>query len=589
IEMPKKKTINKVLVIGSGPIVIGQAAEFDYAGTQACLTLKKEEIEVILMNNNPATMMTDSPVADQVYFEPLTVANVESIIQKENPDGLLASVSGQTGLTLAFQMEEAGILEKYDIEILGTTTEAIRNGEDREQFRSLMKEIEEPVPESEIIHSVEEALQFANTVPFPIIIRPAYTLGGSGGGIATNQAELKQIVASGLKASPIQQCLIEKSIAGWKEIEFEVICDQLQQAVVVCHMENIDPVGVHTGDSMVVAPIQTLTEEEIGLLRTAALHSMKELGIVGACNVQLGYQAETKEYRVIEVNPRVSRSSALASKATGYPIAKIAAKLGLGYTLDELYHHQKEETLATYEPTFTYTVVKFPCWPFDKLTEADRTLGTQMKATGEVMAIEKTVHAGIQKAVRSLELSVDGIRLKAFQSFTDVSLEEVIEQVDDRRFFAVMELLYRGYPIEKIQGLTGMTTFFLKEMKYLADLEKSAEILDIDTVSAKTLLAFKQAGLTTTWLASTWGCSAEAVQQRLDQESIHPIYQKIAAYSEDETDEAAYYYAVWKQGVPLKANQTEKEKVLIIGSGPIRIGQGVRSEERRVGKECHKE
>lgn len=573
--MPKKKTINKVLVIGSGPIVIGQAAEFDYAGTQACLTLKKEGVEVILMNNNPATMMTDSPVADQVYFEPLTMANVESIIQKEKPDGLLASVSGQTGLTLAFQMEEAGILEKYDIEILGTTTEAIRNGEDREQFRSLMNEIEEPVPESEIIHSVDEALQFANTVPFPIIIRPAYTLGGSGGGIAANQTELKQIVASGLKASPIQQCLIEKSIAGWKEIEFEVISDQLQQAVVVCHMENIDPVGVHTGDSMVVAPIQTLTEEEIGQLRTASLHIVKELGIVGACNVQLGYQAETKEYRVIEVNPRVSRSSALASKATGYPIAKIAAKLGLGYTLDELYHHQKEETLATYEPTFTYTAVKFPCWPFDKLTEADRTLGTQMKATGEVMAIEKSVHAGMQKAVRSLELAVDGIRLKAFQSFTDVSLEEVIEQVDDRRFFAVMELLYRGYTIEKIEGMTGMTPFFLKEMKYLAYLEKSADLLDVDTVSAKTLLAFKQAGITTTWLASTWGCSTEAVHQRLDRESIHPTYQKIEAYSENETDEAAYYYAVWKQDGPLKADQSEKEKVLIIGSGPIRIGQGV--------------
>ncbi|HLR54377.1 MAG TPA: carbamoyl phosphate synthase large subunit [Pseudogracilibacillus sp.] len=573
--MPKKKTVNKVLVIGSGPIVIGQAAEFDYAGTQACLTLKEAGAEVILLNNNPATMMTDHPVADQVYFEALTVTNIESIIQQEEPDALLASVSGQTGLTLAFQLEEEGILEKYNVEMLGTTTEAIRNGEDREQFRSLMNQIEEPVPESEIIHSVKEALQFSKTVPFPIIIRPAYTLGGSGGGIATNQAELKEIVARGLKSSPIQQCLVEKSIAGWKEIEFEVICDKKQQAIVVCHMENIDPVGVHTGDSMVVAPIQTLTEEEIALLRQASLHIVKELGIVGACNVQLGYQAETKEYRVIEVNPRVSRSSALASKATGYPIAKIATKLGLGYTLDELYDHHKQTTLAMYEPTFSYTVVKFPCWPFDKLTEADRTLGTQMKATGEVMAIEKTVHAGIQKAVRSLDLSVDGIRLNMFATLSDEALEQVIEQVDDRRFFAIIELLYRGYSLEKIYHITQITFFFLEEMKYLVDLERSAKALDIATVSAKTLLAFKQAGITTTWLASVWDCSLETVQQRLAKEAIQPVYQAIEAYSETAEEEAAYYFAVWHQGAQAVSQASEQEKVLIIGSGPIRIGQGV--------------
>lgn len=575
--MPKNKQINKVLVIGSGPIVIGQAAEFDYAGTQACLTLKQEGCEVILINNNPATIMTDDHIADKVYFEPLTVANVEAIIKKEKPDGLLATVSGQTGLNLAFSLEEKQILQQYDVEVLGTSIDSIMKGEDRDKFRSLMQEIEEPIPESAIVESLEEALAFSEAVAFPIIIRPAYTLGGSGGGIANNETEFIKYVTSGLRASPIHQCLIEKSIAGWKEIEFEVICDQKGQAVVVCHMENIDPVGVHTGDSVVVAPIQTLDTEEVELLRTASLHIVQELGIVGACNVQLGYDAVTRTYKVIEVNPRVSRSSALASKATGYPIAKIATKLSLGYTLDELYHAKQQMNLATYEPQLDYTVVKFPCWPFDKLTTADRQLGTQMKATGEVMAIEKTVAAGLQKAIRSLELNMDGARLKELKEQKTAELENMLDIVDDRRMFAVLELLHRDVTVEELHEKTSITSYFLQELKKIADLEKAALAMELPIVSESTLLALKQAGFTNTWLAEAWGVSLEEVAASLTKAGIHVQYDAIEAYASQETTDAAYYYAVWeKTETPvIAAEQQEKEKVLIIGSGPIRIGQGV--------------
>lgn len=575
--MPKNKQIKKVLVIGSGPIVIGQAAEFDYAGTQACLTLKEEGCEVILINNNPATIMTDDHIADKVYFEPLTVANVEAIIQKEKPDGLLASVSGQTGLNLAFSLEEKQILKQYDVKILGTSIDSIKKGEDRDKFRTLMQEIEEPIPESAIVESLEEAIAFSEAVAFPIIIRPAYTLGGSGGGIANNETEFIKYVTSGLRASPIHQCLIEKSIAGWKEIEFEVICDTKGQAVVVCHMENIDPVGVHTGDSVVVAPIQTLDEEEVELLRQASLHIVQKIGIVGACNVQLGYDATTRTYNIIEVNPRVSRSSALASKATGYPIAKIATKLSLGYTLDELYHAKQKMDLASYEPNLDYTVVKFPCWPFDKLTTADRKLGTQMKATGEVLAIEKSVAAGLLKAIRSLELTVDGARLKELKNMKTAELEKLLDIVDDRRMFAVLELLHRDVTVETLHARTNITPYFLDELKKITDLEKAALVMELPIVSASTLLALKQAGYTNTWLAEAWGVSLEEVRNTLVEAGIYLEYGAIEAYASKETTDAAYYYAVWGQGdktaePPMK--QT-KEKVLIIGSGPIRIGQGV--------------
>src|SRR5690625_290528 len=436
ITMPKDKEINKVLVIGSGPIVIGQAAEFDYSWTQACLTLKEAGCEVVLINNNPATIMTDEHVADTVYFEPLTVANIEQIIKREKPDGILATVSGQTGLNLIFQLEKANILSTYNVDVLGTPIASIAKGEDRELFRDMMERLGEPIAENEIVSNVADALTFSEHVGFPIIVRPAYTLGGSGGGIAHSRDELETYVTRGLRASPIEQCLIERSIAGWKEIEFEVVRDRKGHAVVVCHMENIDPVGVHTGDSIVVAPIQTLTEEYIQRLRKSSLSIVHELRIIGACNVQLAWNDATKEYIVIEVNPRVSRSSALVSKATGYPIAKIATKLSLGWSLDELSFPTKGETLATYEPILDYVVVKFPTWPFNKFATADRSLGTQMKATGEVMAIDQTLAASLQKAIRSLELEIDGLRLHELEAWSIVQLEQLLREPDDRRFFA---------------------------------------------------------------------------------------------------------------------------------------------------------
>lgn len=571
--MPKKEKIEKVLVIGSGPIVIGQAAEFDYAGTQACLTLKEAGCEVILINNNPATIMTDEQVADIVYFEPLTVQNIEKIMKKERPDGILASVSGQTGLNLAFKLQEQGIIEKYQLQVLGTPIDAIMEGEDRNLFRNLMQNIKEPIAESAIVDCLTDALAFSEEVGYPIIVRPAYTLGGSGGGIATNEKTFIEYVTRGLRASPINQCLIEKSIAGWKEIEFEVIRDKDNTAMVVCHMENIDPVGVHTGDSIVVAPIQTLAESEIALLREASLKIVKEIGIVGACNVQLAFEPNTKAYIVIEVNPRVSRSSALASKATGYPIAKIATKLSLGYTLAEIPY--KDSTLAAFEPKLEYVVVKFPCWPFDQLTSADRRLGTQMKATGEVMAIEKTVAAGLQKAIRSLELEMNGLSLMTLENLSTEQLHQLVLHVDDRRFFAILELLRRGYDIQQMIEATKIDSFFMQEMGKLVELEKEIKQTNIQEVTMDQLLAFKQAGFTNDWLSKVWNCSVQKVQEKLANLGLHITYDKIHAFSEQADANAAYYYSVWEKQASKKLKPNEREKVLIIGSGPIRIGQGV--------------
>lgn len=573
--MPKLQHINKVLVIGSGPIVIGQAAEFDYSGTQACLTLKEAGCTVILINNNPATIMTDEHVVDRVYFEPLTVQNIEQIIKKEKPDGILATVSGQTGLNLIFKLDEAGILAKYKVEVLGTPIESIAKGEDRELFRDMMEKLNEPIAENAIVSQVDDAITFAEEVGYPIIVRPAYTLGGSGGGIANNEDELVTYVSRGLRASPIEQCLIERSIAGWKEIEFEVVRDKKGNAVIVCHMENIDPVGVHTGDSIVVAPIQTLSSSEINKLRDASLSIVQELGIIGACNVQLAYNQETKEYIVIEVNPRVSRSSALASKVTGYPIAKIATKLSLGMTLDELVFPKMNETLASYEPTFDYVVVKFPSWPFNKLKEADRKLGTQMKATGEAMAIDKSLAASMQKAVRSLELEIDGLRLIEFISWTNEQLEEILLYPDDRRFFAILELLRRGVTIQYIHDKTNIAPFFLDEMEKLVQLEQNVKIdWTFETVTADQLLTLKQAGFTNAWLQAQWSCSAQQLKQKLIDFEIAPTYGKITAYSDDINEDAAYYYTTWHKGTYEIAPKV-KGKVLMVGSGPIQIGQGI--------------
>src|SRR5699024_10927197 len=519
--MPKFQHIDKVLVIGSGPIVIGQAAEFDYSGTQACLTLKEAGCEVILINNNPATIMTDQHVAHQVYFEPLTVQNIEQIIKKERPDGILATVSGQTGLNLIFQLDELDILTKYNVEVLGTPIDSIARGEDRELFRNMMETLAEPIAKNKIVSRVDEALSFSNDVGYPIIVRPAYTLGGSGGGIAHNEAELITYVTRGLRASPIEQCLIEESIAGWKEIEFEVVRDRKGNAVIVCHMENIDPVGVHTGDSIVVAPIQTLSDEHVALLREASLSIVNELGIIGACNVQLAYHEGNNEYIVIEVNPRVSRSSALASKATGYPIAKIATKLSLGMTLDELKFPKMNETLATYEPTFDYTVVKFPSFPFNKLKEANRELGTQMKATGEVMAIDKSLAASIQKAIRSLELEVDGLSLRELTSWDDADLEALLVKPDDRRFFAILELFRRGVTIDVIHELSHIDPFFLTEMKTLIELEKNVKTnWSFKTITTGQLVTLKQAGFTNRWLSEQWNCTAEELKHTLIENNI---------------------------------------------------------------------
>lgn len=573
--MPKFDHIKKVLVIGSGPIVIGQAAEFDYSGTQACVTLKEAGCEVVLINNNPATIMTDQHIADYVYFEPLTVNNIEQIIKKEKPDGILATVSGQTGLNLIFQLDEVGILTKYNVEVLGTPIDSIARGEDRELFRNMMESLGEPIAANTIVSDVEEALAFSNQVGFPIIIRPAYTLGGSGGGIATDEESLRTYVIRGLRASPIEQCLIEESIAGWKEIEFEVVRDRKGQSVIVCHMENIDPVGVHTGDSIVVAPIQTLAASEIEKLRDASLSIVDELGIIGACNVQLAYNEATQDYIVIEVNPRVSRSSALASKATGYPIAKIATKLSLGMTLDELSFPKMEKTLATYEPTFDYVVVKFPSFPFNKLKDAERKLGTQMKATGEVMAIEKSIAAGMQKAIRSLDLELDHLRLVELTTFDYEVLEELLTKPDDRRFFAILELFRREVTIDRIHSITKIDPFFLKEMKKLITFEQKIENeWTFSTVTAEELLQIKQAGFTNRFLCEKWNCSEAALQERLLKFEIMPTYGKITAYSADQAKDYSYFYTTWQKGTYKPARKVER-KVLMVGSGPIQIGQGI--------------
>lgn len=574
--MPKDKSVQKVLVIGSGPIVIGQAAEFDYAGTQACVTLKEAGCEVILLNNNPATMMTDENIAHKVYFEPLTVKTIVNILEKDQPDSILLSVSGQTGLNLAFALDKENILEKYGVQVLGTPIDAIKRGEDRELFRSLMNEMEQPVPDSAIVASLEEALNFSNEAGYPIIVRPAYTLGGSGGGIATGENELVNYITRGLRESPIGQCLIEKSIAGWTEIEMEVIRDQADHAVVVCTMENIDPVGVHTGDSIVVAPIQTLSEKDIAKLKKASLDIVREIGIVGACNVQLAFDVLTKKYMVIEINPRVSRSSALASKATGYPIAKIATKLSMGYHLSEIYDANKQVYLTHYEPNLDYVVVKFPSWPFEKLKIADRKLGTQMKATGETIAIANTLEAALQKAIRSLELDMTGLSLDVFARMHTTELRKTVLHTDDRRFFALLELMRRGLNVEVIHKATKIDVYFLEKMEHLIQLEKAAQTQNVQSVTVELLQALKNAGFTDTWLAQVWGCSLETVWQRREALGIFPSYHKVDAFAETVNKDAVYFYTVWEDNTKEKlVMPSDDKKVIMIGSGPIQIGQGV--------------
>ena len=568
--MPRREDIKKILVIGSGPIVIGQAAEFDYAGTQACQSLREEGYEVILINSNPATIMTDSVVADRVYIEPITLDFAKRVIYKERPDAILGSLGGQTGLNLVVELAEDGILDEYGVEVLGTDLHAINKAEDRELFRSLMNEIGEPVPESTIVHTVEEAVDFCKELGYPVVVRPAYTLGGTGGGFADNEEELRTIAEAGLKISPVHQCLIEQSIAGYKEIEYEVMRDSNNNAIVVCNMENVDPVGIHTGDSVVVAPVQTLTDHENQMLRTASLKIIRALEICGGCNVQLALDPNSFKYYVIEVNPRVSRSSALASKATGYPIARISAKLAVGLTLDEILNPITKSSYACFEPSIDYVVSKFARFPFDKFPNADRHLGTQMKATGEVMSIGRTFEESFLKGIRSLEMKVDHLELDKVKNMSKEELKALIEKQDDNRLFAVAQWLRDGYSLEEVYQMTKIDRFFLYHIQRIIDLEKLAAE---NPRNPEVLKELKENGFSDSWIARTWGMSTKEVYDLRHELNIVPVYKMVDTCAGEFTSATPYFYSSYEQ--ENESIPSDNKKIIVLGSGPIRIGQGV--------------
>ena len=592
--MPKNPNIKKVLVLGSGPIVIGQAAEFDYAGTQACRALKEEGVEVVLVNSNPATIMTDKDIADHVYIEPLNIASVTQVIQIERPDSILPTLGGQTGLNLAMNLHEQGILEEYNVRLLGTSPESIRKAEDRQGFKDAMEELGQPCVTSDVVESVEDAVGFANSIGYPVIVRPAYTLGGTGGGIAYDEPSLREIADRGIHMSRVGQVLIERSIAGWKEIEFEVMRDSAGNVIQICSMENIDPVGVHTGDSIVVAPTQTLANKEYQMLRTASLDIISALRIEGGCNVQLALNPDSYEYAVIEVNPRVSRSSALASKATGYPIAKVAAKIALGYTLDEIPNAVTGKTTACFEPTLDYCVLKIPRLPFDKFTTASRTLGTQMKATGEVMAIGNSFEGALMKAIRSLELPVKSLRLDGLDELYTEEIEERLANVDDQRLFVVAEALRRGFSPEKINKITQMDIWFLDRFQNIVDMEDRLERGHLDR---DTLYLAKEMGFSDAWIAALSGKTAAAIKALRGELGIVPSFKMVDTCAAEFEAQTPYYYSTYdaeNEAVQphewgdapvcetLRAAEAhgyapdpEKKKVLVLGSGPIRIGQGI--------------
>ncbi|MBO8173172.1 MAG: carbamoyl-phosphate synthase (glutamine-hydrolyzing) large subunit [Bacillaceae bacterium] len=572
--MPKLSHIKKVLVIGSGPIVIGQAAEFDYAGTQACLALKEEGVEVVLVNNNPATIMTDTEIADRIYMEPLTLESVTRIIEKERPDGILPTLGGQTGLNLAVALSDAGVLEQYDVELLGTPLDTIQRGEDREAFKAMMKEIGEPVPESRTVTTVDDALQFADTIGYPVIVRPAYTLGGAGGGIAADEEELRRVARRGLEASPIRQILIEKSVKGWKEIEYEVMRDANDTCIIVCNMENMDPVGIHTGDSIVVAPSQTLNDRQYQMLRSVACKVIRALGVVGGCNIQYALDPESDQYYLIEVNPRVSRSSALASKATGYPIARIAAKLALGYHLDEVINPITGYTYASFEPSIDYVVAKIPRWPFDKFPLADRKLGTQMKATGEVMALGRNLETALLKAVRSLEIGLHHLSHPAIARLSNEQLEKGMVEATDERIFLIAEAFRRGYGVADIHRLTEIDPFFLQAIELIIQLEKKLKASDWDQVDDELLVEAKKRGFADETLADIFGISLKDVRERWKERGLAPAYKQVDTCAAEFVAQTPYYYSSW-HGLDEVEVQDGRKKVLVIGSGPIRIGQGV--------------
>ena len=569
--MPKNPSIKKVLVIGSGPIVIGQAAEFDYAGTQACRSLKEEGIEVVLLNSNPATIMTDKDIADHVYIEPLTVEVVEQLIIKEKPDSVLPTLGGQAGLNLAMELEERGFLKEHNVRLIGTTSETIKKAEDRLEFKSTMEKIGEPVAASLVVESVEEGIAFANQIGYPVVLRPAYTLGGSGGGIAHNQEELEEILANGLRLSRVGQVLVERCIAGWKEIEYEVMRDSAGNCITVCNMENIDPVGVHTGDSIVVAPSQTLGDKEYQMLRTSALNIISELNITGGCNVQYALHPESFEYCVIEVNPRVSRSSALASKATGYPIAKVAAKIALGYTLDEIPNAITGQTMASFEPMLDYCVVKLPRLPFDKFISAKRTLTTQMKATGEVMAICNNFEGALMKAIRSLEQHVDSLMS---YDFTALSREEILRQlhvVDDRRIWLIAEAIRKGISYEEIHAITKIDIWFIDKIAILVEME---QMLKSQELTAELLKEAKRIEFPDTVIARLTGKTEEEIRDMRYANGITAAYKMVDTCAAEFAASTPYYYSVF--GSENEVEETrDRKKVLVLGSGPIRIGQGI--------------
>ncbi|MGG3572023.1 carbamoyl-phosphate synthase large subunit [Bacillus gobiensis] len=568
--MPKRLDIKKILVIGSGPIIIGQAAEFDYAGTQACIALKEEGYEVVLVNSNPATIMTDTEMADKVYIEPLTSESVTRIIRKEQPDAILPTLGGQTGLNLAVELSELGVLQESGVEVLGTKLSAIQKAEDRDLFRSLMRELNEPVPESEIIHNLAEANDFVDKIGFPVIVRPAYTLGGTGGGICSNQEELEEIVENGLKLSPVHQCLLEKSIAGFKEIEYEVMRDSNDHAIVVCNMENIDPVGIHTGDSIVVAPSQTLSDREYQLLRNVSLKLIRALGIEGGCNVQLALDPYSFQYYIIEVNPRVSRSSALASKATGYPIAKLAAKIAVGLSLDEMMNPVTGKTYACFEPALDYVVSKIPRWPFDKFESGNRKLGTQMKATGEVMAIGRNLEESLLKAVRSLEADVYHLELKNPSDITDEVLEKRIRKAGDERLFYLAEALRRGYTTHQLHDFSKIDCFFLNKIAGIVEFEKSLKESKGD---AAVLTEAKKLGFSDIYISREWDMTEREIYQLRKELKIAPVYKMVDTCAAEFESETPYFYSTYEE--ENESVVTDKKSVLVLGSGPIRIGQGV--------------
>ena len=572
--MPKYADVKKVLVLGSGPIVIGQAAEFDYAGTQACRALKEEGLEVVLVNSNPATIMTDKDIADHVYIEPLNIPSVTQVIQMERPDSILPTLGGQTGLNLAMALHENGTLEQYGVRLLGTSPESIHKAEDRQGFKDCMESIGQPCVTSLVVESVQDAVDFAESIGYPVIVRPAYTLGGTGGGIAYDRASLEEIADRGIALSRVGQVLIERCIAGWKEIEFEVMRDSAGNVITICSMENIDPVGVHTGDSIVVAPAQTLANKEFQMLRSAALDIISALGIEGGCNVQFALNPDSFEYAVIEVNPRVSRSSALASKATGYPIAKVAAKVALGYTLDEIPNAVTGKTTACFEPTIDYCVLKIPRLPFDKFTTASRTLGTQMKATGEVMAIANSFEGAVMKAIRSLELNVRALKLDKLEGLYTDEIEELLVNVTDERLFVVAEALRRGFSPQKIYSITKMDIWFLDGFKRIIDMEEELKRCkgepDIDTLKQAKEMCFADS-----YIGALCGMTQADVKALREKYHIIPAFKMVDTCAAEFDAETPYYYSTYDGENEARDDGSGRKKVLVLGSGPIRIGQGI--------------